>query len=106
MRRGEIYWARLPPPSGRRPVLVVTRNGVLDARTSVTVAPVTRTIRAIPSELSLGRGHGLRAASVANCDSLQTIPKALLGSHPIGLLTPLELVELDDALRFALGIRT
>lgn len=105
MRRGEIYWARLPPPSGRRPVLVVTRTGVLDARTSITVVPVTRTIRAIPSELPLGRGNGLRAKSVANCDTLQTVPKALLGPRPIGRLTPLELIQLDGALRFALGIR-
>ena len=105
MRRGELYWARLHPPSGRRPVLVVTRTGVLDVRTSVTVAPVTRTIRAIPSELPLGRKHGLRGSSVANCDTLQTVPRALLGPRPIGRLTPLELVELDGALRFALGIR-
>ena len=104
MRRGEIYWARLPPPSGRRPVLVVTRTRVLDVRTSVTVVSVTLTIRTIPSELPLGREHGLRSASVANCDALQTIPKVLLGSRPIGRLTPLELVELDGALRYALGI--
>ena len=105
MRRGELYWARLPKPAGRRPVLVVTRTGVLGVRTSVTVAPVTRTIRAIPSELPVGRRHGLRAASVANCDTLQTVPTALLGPRPIGRLTPLELVALDGALRYALGIR-
>jgi mRNA interferase MazF len=105
VRRGEIYWATLPPPSGRRPVLVVTRTGVLDARTSVTVAPVTRTIRAIPSELPLGRRHGLRTTSVANCDTLQTVPRALLGPRPIGRLAPLEFVDLDGALRYALGIR-
>jgi mRNA interferase MazF len=104
VRRGELYWARLPRPAGRRPVLVVTRTAVLGVRTSVTVAPVTRTIRAIPSELPVGRRHGLRAASVANCDTLQTIPTALLGPRPIGRLTPLELVELDGALRYALGI--
>lgn len=79
---------------------------MLGVRTSVTVAPVTRTVRAIPSELPLARGHGLRGASVANCDTLQTIPKASLGPRPIGRLTPLELVELDEALRYALGIRT
>jgi mRNA-degrading endonuclease toxin of MazEF toxin-antitoxin module len=105
VRRGEVYWAALPPPSGRRPVLVVTRTSVLGVRASVTVAPVTRTIRAIKSELSLGRGHGLRATSVANCDTLQTIPKALLEQRPIGRLTPFELAELDGALRYALGIQ-
>lgn len=79
---------------------------MLGVRTSVTIAPVTRTIRAIPSELPLGRRHGLRAASVANCDTLQTIPKASLGRRAIGRLTPFELVRLDAALRYALGIRT
>ena len=105
MRRGEIYWARLPEPIGRRPVLVVTRTAVLGVRTTITVVPVTRTIRGIPSELPLARSHGLRAVSVANCDTLQTIPRVLLGPRPIGRLTPLELVSLDGALRYALGIR-
>ena len=105
MRRGEVYWAQLPEPIGRRPVVVVTRTAVLGVRTTITVAPVTRTIRHIPSELPLGRRHGLRAASIANCDTLQTIPKALLGPRPIGRLTPLELVSLDGALRYALGIQ-
>jgi mRNA-degrading endonuclease toxin of MazEF toxin-antitoxin module len=48
---------------------------------------------------------GRRAASVANCDNLQTIPKAALGPRPIGKLPISELVSLDRALRFALGIR-
>ncbi|MGH2595891.1 MAG: type II toxin-antitoxin system PemK/MazF family toxin [Actinomycetota bacterium] len=104
MRRGELYWAKLPPPVGRRPVLIVTRSSVLGVRTSVTVAPVTRTIRSIPSELPLDRAHGLRVVSVANCDTLQTIPRALLGPRPIGRLSLLELIELDTALRYSLGI--
>jgi mRNA interferase MazF len=71
----------------------------------VTIAPITRTIRGIRSELELGRAHGLRARSVASCDSLQTIPRELLGSRPIGSLSSAELPALDRALRFALGIR-
>lgn len=106
MRRGELYWAHLPDPIGRRPVLIVTRTEVLGVRTSVTVAPITRTIRRIPSELALGRAHGLRAASVANCDTLQTIPKASLGRRPMGRLAVPELPALDRSLRYALGIRT
>ena len=106
MRRGELYWAHLPDPVGRRPVLVVTRTQVLGVRTSVTVAPITRTVRRIPSEIALGRSHGLRAASVANCDGLQTIPKASLGRRPIGRLSVTELLGLDRALRYALGIRS
>ena len=105
MRRGELYWARLPQPVGKRPVVIVSRDATLTVRTRVTVAPVTRTIRGIRSEVVLGREHGLRAASVANCDNLQTIPKAALGPRPIGKLPISELVSLDRALRFALGIR-
>jgi mRNA interferase MazF len=105
VRRGQIYWAMLPAPIGRRPVLVVTRTAAIGVRSAVTVAPVTRTIRGIRSEVELGRRHGRRARSVASCDSLQTIPKALLGSRPVGTLTTDELPTLDRALRFALDIR-
>ena len=86
-------------------MLLVTRTAAIAVRSSVTVAPITRTIRDIPSELPLGRRHGLRARSVAGCDSLQTIPKDVLGSRPVGSLSPDELAALDRALRFALGIR-
>jgi mRNA interferase MazF len=87
-------------------VLIVTRTAAIAVRNAVTVAPVTRTVRDIPTEVPLGRAHGLRARSVANCDSLQTIPKQALRRRPIGRLKPEELLVLDRALRFALGIRT
>jgi mRNA interferase MazF len=74
-------------------------------RTAVTVAPITRTVRGIASEVPLGRSHGLRAASVANCDSLQTIPRAALRPRVVGTLARAELPALDRALRFGLGIR-
>jgi mRNA interferase MazF len=106
VRRGEIYWARLPGPIGRRPVLLVTRTAAISIRTAVTVAPITRTIRGIGSEVPLDHRHGLRAPSVAGCDSLQTIPKDVLGPRPVGALSGDELAALDGALRFALGIRT
>ena len=106
VRRGDIHLADLPPPLGSRPVLLVTRTAAIAVRTAVTVAPVTRTIRDIPSEVALGRAHGLKHRSVANCDSLQTIPKDALRRRPLGRLGPDELPALDRALRFALGIRT
>ncbi len=106
MRRGQIYWARLPAPIGRRPVLVVTRTAAIAIRSAVTVVPITRTIRGIPSEVPVERRHGLRAASVANCDAIQTIPKDVLAPRAIGSLSPDELPALDRALRFALAIRT
>jgi len=106
VERGEIAIADLPAPVGRRPVLLVTRTRAIAVRTSVTVAPITRSARGIASELPLGRTHGLRAASVANCDSLQTIPISTLRPRTLGRLAADELPALDRALRFALGIRT
>lgn len=91
---------------GRRPVLLVTRTTAIAVRTAVTVAPITRTIRGIASEVPLGRAHGLRAASVAVCDSLQTIPRDSLRPRRVGRLSPDELPDLDRALRYALDIRT
>jgi mRNA interferase MazF len=105
VQRGQIYWARLPSPVGRRPVLLVTRSPAIAVRNAVTVAPITRTIRGIRSEVELGHRHGLRARSVASCDSLQTIPKSMLGSRPIGALEADELPALDRALRYSLDIR-
>ena len=105
VQRGDIHLADLPPPLGSRPVLLVTRTAAITVRTEVTVAPVTRTIRDIASEVPLGRTHGLKQRSVANCDSLQTIPKSALRRRPLGRLTADELPVLDRALRFSLGIR-
>lgn len=103
MRRGDIVLAELPAPAGARPVLIVTRTAAIDVRTAVTVAPITRTVRGIASEVPLGRSHGLRARSVANCDSLQTVPKDLLGRQ-VGRLQRDDLATLDRALRYALQI--
>jgi mRNA interferase MazF len=86
-------------------VLVVSRTAAIAVRNAVTVAPVTRTIRDIPTEVPLGPEHGLKARSVANCDSLQTIPKDAVRRRPLGRLSADERPALDRALRFALGIR-
>jgi mRNA interferase MazF len=104
MRRGDLYLASLPQPVGRRPVLLVTRSNAIAVRSAVTVAPVTRTIRGIASEVPLDAAHGLRTASVASCDSLQTIPKSALRRR-LGTLAPEDFPVLDRALRSALEIR-
>jgi mRNA interferase MazF len=105
LRRGDLYWARLREPGGRRPVVVVSRTAAARVRPVVTIAPVTRTIRRIGSELPLGPDEGLRVRSVANCDNLETVSKRRLTKR-IGSLDSHKLVALDDALRYALGIRT
>jgi len=104
VKRGEIYWGDLGPV-GRRPALIVTRSAATEVRTRVTVAPITRTIRGIASEVRVGRDEGLPDASVASCDNLITVDKQVFDASPVGRLTIRKVAALDAALRFALGIR-
>ena len=106
MKRGEVYWADLPLGYGRRPVVVLTRSAVADVRTLVTIAPITRRIRKIRSEVPIGRTEGLGRASVINVDNLLTVPKVLLEPDPIGCLGEIPRRRLDAALRWALDSRT
>ena len=78
MRRGEIWWANLPPPMKRRPVLLLSRNLVYERRAMITVAPVTSTIRRIDSMVPLGPEDGMPATCVVSLDDIQTISKTLL----------------------------
>jgi mRNA-degrading endonuclease toxin of MazEF toxin-antitoxin module len=105
MKRGEVYWADLPLGYGRRPVVVVTRSAVADVRARVTVAPVTRRVRKIRSEIPVGRAEGLGRSSVVNVDNLLTVPKDLLEPGPVGRLEKASRRRLDEALRWALDIR-
>jgi mRNA interferase MazF len=105
VKRGEVHWAELPPPTGRRPVLIVTRDEAIPVLTSIVVAEVTRTVRGIRSEVPLGPEEGLQQESVANCDSLASVRKSILDQQPIGSLGRGKYDRLDEALCFALGIR-
>ena len=99
--RGEVYDVRFP--SGRRPAVVVTHERVIPYLNGVIVVQVTSTIRGLPTEVPLGREHGLDHESVVNCDNLATVPKAALMRHR-GTLGPVELTRLRDALRLALEL--
>jgi mRNA interferase MazF len=78
MHRGEVWWAELPAPVGKRPVLLLSRDAAYTVRTSVTVAVITRTIRHIPVEVPLGKEDGMPATCVVNLDNILTIPKSRL----------------------------
>ena len=103
MRRGEIWWAQLAGPAARRPVLLLTRNAAYAVRTSVTVAPLTTTIRDIPVEVFLGSQQGLPRECVVNLDEVQTIRKERL-TRLLTTLSPEVMVQVDQALKFALGL--
>lgn len=105
MRRGDVIWADLPPPAGRRPVCVLTRDAAIAVLHAVTCAPITRTVRGIRSEVEVGRAEGLRQRSAITCDSLLTIPLERLDSKPVGRLDRAGRIALDRALRYALDIQ-
>ena len=103
MRRGEIWWAELELPAGRRPVILLSRNEAYNVRSLVIVAPVTTRIRHIPSEVLLGTDDGLPQDCVANLDTITTIPKDCLRSR-LATLNAKKLKEVEVAIHFALGL--
>jgi mRNA interferase MazF len=102
MRRGEVRWYKFSHPDKKLPVLILTRNSILEYLGEVTVAPLTSTIRHIPSEVLVGRAEGLEKDCAVNCDHLQTVSREKLG----GLITSIPTVKLNEvrqAIHFALG---
>jgi len=103
VRRGEIWWAELAPPAGRRPVLLLSRNEAYAVRELVTVAPVTTRTRHIPSEVPLEPEDGLPKPCVVNMDTITTIAKRSLQERLVSLSAK-KLKEVEAALHFALGL--
>lgn len=103
--RGDIVWADLGPPAGRRPVCVLTRDPAISVLTGIVCAPITRTIRGISSEVELGPESGLSDASVIVCDNVLTVPVVALDREPAGRLDLDARIRLDRALRYALDIQ-
>jgi len=103
MRRGEVWWADLPLPIGRRPVVLLSRDEAYAVRNAVTVAEVTSTIRGIPVEVELGREDGLSKKCVVNLDTIVTIRKDLLIER-IAILRDEKIEQLNSAIKFALSL--
>ncbi len=103
MKRGEIRWYKFARPDKRRPVLILTRDSVLDYLGEVTIAPITSTVRDIPSEVFLSKAEGMPRDCAVNCDHVQTVSKGKIGSL-ISTLSPLKMADVDQAIRFALNI--
>ena len=96
-----MWWLE-HPEAGRRPACVVTREAAIPVLDSVLVAPATRTVRGIPTEVALSREDGMPAHCALSLDNLATVPKALL-TQPITALSDAKLDELCGALRAATG---
>lgn len=103
MRRGEIWWTRLPVPAGRRPVVLVSRNIAYAARTRITVVEVTTHRRGLETEVPLGVRDGLPRPCCANADNVITIDKGWLDER-VGALDGEKMKRLDRALALALGL--
>ena len=98
-RRGEVWWGEIEDV-GRRPFLVMTRTAAIPVLTSVLAAPVTRTIRAIPTELLLGPDDGMPTECAVSFDNLRVVPKRYLVDR-VCTLDPTRLVEACRAIRAA-----
>ncbi len=103
MKHGEIRWYKFVAPDKKRPVLILTRDSVLEYLGEVTIAPITTTVRDIPSEVFLSIADGMPLDCAVNCDHLQTVAKRKIGPLITSLPRTKEL-EVGRAIRFALDI--
>ena len=102
VNRGEIWQFSFPRPDRRRPVLVLTRQDIISHLHNVTVAPITTTIRGIPTEVIIGPECGLKTTSAINLDNLVTVPKDGLRSF-VATVPPAIMTGIREAILFALG---
>lgn len=101
LRRGEVRWYEFSRPDKKRPVVILTRDSVLEYLGEATIAPITRTVRGIPSEVPLGPDDGLPEPCAANLDHVQTVARGRLGAL-ITTLSVERMAEIREALLFAL----
>ena len=102
MTRGEVRWYEFAKPDKKRPVLILTRDSALDFLGEVTVAPVTSTIRDIPTEVRLTEADGMPRDCAVNLDHIQTVAKGRIGPL-ITTIGSQRMSEIRSAVLFALG---
>ena len=103
MKRGEIRWYKFKAPDKKRPVLILTRNSILEYLGEVTVAPITSTVRDIPSEVFLSKNEGMQRDCAINFDHIQTVSKRKIG-FLITRLSSAKLKQVHEAIAFALEL--
>jgi len=103
VKRGDVCWYTFKAPDKRRPVLILTRDSAIPILNSVTIAPITSTIRNIPTETVLTEEDGVPTTCAANFDNLQTVPKASIEAR-ITHLSTAKMREAVVALSFALDL--
>jgi len=103
MKRGEIRWYKFKAPDKKRPVLILTRDSILEYLGEVTVAPITSTVRNIPSEVFLSKQDGMTKDCAINFDHIQTVSRGKIGSLITTLSTD-KLEMVSEAIQFALNL--
>jgi mRNA interferase MazF len=104
VRRGEIRWYTFAAPDKRRPVLLLTRTSVIDALNEIMVAPATRTVRGLATEVLLSSADGMPESCALNFDHVTLVQRSRLGA----VITELPLSrwpEIEQALLVACGFR-
>ena len=101
LARGEVRLYRFPPPDKERPVLILTRRSALGYLARVTVAPITSTIRGVPSEVALGIEDGMKQPCAVNLHNVVTVATDGLGRR-VAQLQPDRMRQVCAALAFAL----
>lgn len=102
--RGDVRLLRFPRPDKERPVVVLTRDSAIGYLSRVTVAPITSTIRGVPSEVVLNEGDGMKRPCAVNLHNLVTVSKGDLGRR-VAILSGERMRELCGAIGFALHCR-
>ena len=100
--RGDVRLYRFASPDKNRPVVVLTRDSAISYLSTVSVAPITSTIRSVPSEVALGEDDGIKAPCAVNLHNTITVSQARLGKRVARLSGP-RMDEICAALRFSLG---
>jgi len=100
--RGDVRLYQFAPPDKKRPVLVLTRDSAITYLSTVTVAPITSTIRDVPSEVVLTEEDGMKGPCAVNLHNAVTISQDRLGRR-LAHLSSSRMIEICAALRFSLG---
>jgi mRNA interferase MazF len=100
--RGDVRLYQFAPPDKMRPVLVLTRNSAIGYLSTVTVAPVTSTIRGVPSEVVLNEEDGMKSPCAVNLHNAVTVSQQRLGKR-VAQLSSARMDEVCAALRFSVG---
>ncbi len=100
--RGDVRLCRFAPPDKQRPVVVLTRDSAIEYLAHVTVAPITSSIRGVPSEVALNSEDGMNAPCAVNLHNTVTVSRERLGRR-VAQLHSSRMSEICAALRFSLG---